>query len=296
MHGTLTAPRLEQVSALSTSDDSGFYFEGGRRKGVLLIHGLTGAPVEMRFVGKLLNRMGFTVHAPMLAGHCVDAETLTATTYEDWIDSLRAPLKRLQGEVDEVYTAGICVGGALGLMLAEQERGAIAKSVIYSPTLSYDGWAMPKWQRIANPLIKLGYHFKSLHKLKFEERAPFGIKDERMRRFLVEGASMKGVLPYFPVIALYENMRLNSSMRKALPEMTVPTLLIHAREDDVSNPRNAERIKGLHGGPCDLVYLDNSYHMIHVDQERDLVAQLTGEFFGLPTVSQSVATRMAASG
>jgi carboxylesterase len=61
--------------------------------------------------------------------------------------------------------------------------------------------------------------------------------------------------------------------------MQTPTLLIHAKEDDVSHPRNAERIQRLHGGQCEVVLLDNSYHMLHIDQERHKVADLTADFF-----------------
>jgi carboxylesterase len=262
--------------------EHGFYFEGSSEKGVLLIHGLTGAPVEMRFVGKALNRLGFTVYAPRLAGHCQDVEALEATKYEDWIDSLRQPLDHLRGEVRRVYTAGICVGGAIGLMLAHQHRRKVEKSVIYSPTLHYDGWNQRIWERLGAHLINPLKWVKAWHHLSFAERPPYGIKDERMRRFLLEGANLKGILPVFPVGALYQNFRLNRALKAALPHMTVPTLLIHAREDDVSHPRNAEKIKRLHGGACELHYLEDSYHMIHVDRERDHVAGLTAEFLGLP--------------
>lgn len=273
-------------SAAKEAEDYGFYFEGSREKGVLLIHGLTGAPVEMRFVAKALNRLGFTVCAPQLAGHCKDIATLEATKYEDWLDSLREPLGRLRGEVRKVYTAGICVGGALGLMLAHQEPGKIEKSVIYSPTLHYDGWNQRLWERIGAHLIDPLKWVKAWHHLSFQERSPYGIKDERMRRFLLEGAELKGILPVFPVIALYENFRLNRALKAALPDMRVPTLLLHAREDDVSHPRNAEKIKKLHGGACELCYLDDSYHMIHVDRERERVAELTAKFFGLPDAGE----------
>ncbi len=271
------------IQADDDSVDPGFYFEGSREKAVLLVHGLTGAPAEMRFVGKALNRLGFTVYAPRLAGHGQDVQALERTKYEDWVHSLRDPLYRLKSEVRTVYTAGICVGGAIALMLAHQEPGLVEKAVIYSPTLRYDGWNQPLWARFASRLINPLKRFKSLHHLSFEERHPYGIKDERMRRFLLEGASMKGILQVFPVIALYENFRLNRAMKAALPEIQMPTLLIHAREDDVSSPRNAERIKALHGGPCDLVYMEDSYHMVHVDRERDQVAQLTADFFGIPS-------------
>ena len=54
-----------------------FHLPGGRN-GVLLIHGLTGTPTEMRFVAKGLNRNGFTVHGMQLAGHCGDEADLLA--------------------------------------------------------------------------------------------------------------------------------------------------------------------------------------------------------------------------
>ncbi len=281
--------RIEDVSVIgpeAETDEYSFFFEGSRDKGVLLIHGLTGAPVEMRFVGKMLNRLGFTVYAPRMAGHCKDIAALEATKYEDWLDSLRQPLDQLKAEVRQVYTAGICVGGAVGLMLAHQERGKVEKSVIYSPTLHYNGWNQPMWARIGAHLIDPLKWVKPWHHLSFDERPPYGIKEERMRRFIIEGAGMKGILTTMPVIALYENFRLNRALKAALPEMDIPTLLIHARHDDVSSPKNAEKIKRLHGGQCELVYMEDSYHMIHVDQERDRVGELTAEFFGLPVREQ----------
>jgi len=284
----------EHLAGAQRADDYSFYFEGTNGKAVLLIHGLTGAPVEMRFVGKTLNRLGFTVYAPVVAGHCKDIAALEAVKYEDWIESMREPLNRLCREVRHVYTAGICVGGAIGLMLAHLERGKVEKSVIYSPTMNYDGWNQTFWGKLGAYLIPRLIWCKPLHHLSFEERPPFGIKEERMRRFIMEGASMKGIQHSMPVIALYENCRLNSAMKAALPQMTVPTLLLHAAEDDVSNPRNAEKIKRLHGGECQLHYLYDSYHMIHVDQEREKVAQMTAEFFGLPETGKPAMQREAA--
>ena len=52
------------------------YFLNGNRNGVLLIHGLTGTPNEMRIIAKGLNQAGFTVYAMQLAGHCGDEADL----------------------------------------------------------------------------------------------------------------------------------------------------------------------------------------------------------------------------
>ncbi len=109
----------------------------------------------MRFIGKALNRLGFTVYAPTMAGHCQDAAALEASECEDWIASLRQPLDHLKAEVRNVYTAGICVGGIVGLMLAHQERSKVEKSVIYSPAIHYDGWNQPVWARIGTLISRV---------------------------------------------------------------------------------------------------------------------------------------------
>ncbi len=266
------------MSGISTTDRS-FFLEGTGAKAVLLVHGLTGTPSEMRFVGKHLNKMGFTVYAPTLAGHCLDEAALTQTTYEDWMASLQKALAHLETKADDVSAAGICVGGALALYLAHQEKGKVGKVAIYAPALDYDGWNQPVWSRAARVFKDVLIHVPAMRDMRFQESHPFGVKDDRIRRFIENPSNLDGALPYFPARALYQNYRLNDALKKALPEITVPTLLLHAREDDVSNPRNSYAIQKRHGGDCRVVLLEDSYHMIHVDRERHKVAELTGEFF-----------------
>jgi carboxylesterase len=282
MHGTITNPTAIRLRGRASE---GIYLEGSREKGVLLIHGLTGAPAEMHFIARELNRLGFTVHVPRLAGHCQGAAALKRTTYEDWIDGLETPLVRLRSEVRQAYTAGICVGGILGLMLAQREGARIEKSAIYSPNFYYDGWNQPKIHRCLVPLASS--LIRMFGWVNFQEVPPYGIRDERMRRFVVEGAEQAGVLPYFPAPALYQSTRLTKALRATLPLMAVPLLLVHSRLDDVASPRSSEEIQKLHGGHCELAYLEDSYHLIHVDRERNQVAKLTGEFFGLPAKEEA---------
>ena len=61
--------------------------------------------------------------------------------------------------------------------------------------------------------------------------------------------------------------------------MSTPTLILHAREDDLSNPRHARYIAGNIGAPHELHWLEDSYHMIHVDREHDKVSH--GNRFGV---------------
>jgi esterase/lipase len=55
--------------AAATTEDRGVYHEGGKT-GFLLIHGLSGTPVELRCHTQRLGPRGHTVYCPQLAGHC----------------------------------------------------------------------------------------------------------------------------------------------------------------------------------------------------------------------------------
>jgi carboxylesterase len=58
-----------------------------------------------------------------------------------------------------------------------------------------------------------------------------------------------------------------------------PALVLQAREDDVTSPRNAEYLARHLGGPVSVEYLDDCYHMITIDQQRDEVIRLSADFF-----------------
>ena len=60
-----------------------FFFAGGE-EGVLLIHGYTGAPGEMRLLGEFLHRKGYTVLGVLLPGHCTTPKNLSKYTFDDW--------------------------------------------------------------------------------------------------------------------------------------------------------------------------------------------------------------------
>jgi carboxylesterase len=62
----------------------------------------------------------------------------------------------------------------------------------------------------------------------------------------------------------------------------------------MSHPRNALRLRSRLAGPVDLHLLDDCYHMIHVDRQRNLVGDLTADFFGAPP-AQSASSRLTAA-
>lgn len=247
----------------------------GPRRGVLLVHGLTGAPGEMRYLAKKLTREGFACHAPLLAGHGATTRELLGTTWRDWVASMVEAHDRLAKEVDEVHVAGICAGGLTGLMVAHA-RPTVRSASVYSPTLAHDGWAMPKWFGVArrvHPLFRLPF----LRSIEVPEEEPYGIKNVRLRERVAASmeAELDGVLPAFPCGAISQQYGLISRVLKVAPALRTPVLLLHSPHDDQCRPHHAERLRDLLGGPVDLGWMHESYHMMHIDQERAEVAART---------------------
>ena len=76
LEGALTPLRIEDVVGAN-----GFVMRSGRndaqsKVGVLLVHGLTGTPAEMKHFGKVIARRGVTVACHELAGHCASIDDL----------------------------------------------------------------------------------------------------------------------------------------------------------------------------------------------------------------------------
>jgi len=258
------------------SDGLSFHMEGSNGKAVLLVHGLTGAPAEMRLVARQLHRRGYSVYAPLLAGHGKDPQTLRRSRWQDWLDSVRVAAQWLSARSDAVFAAGICVGGKLSMLAADTE--AIRAVAIYSPCFRYDGWDVPFYYPLLSAHVRWLAHIPFLDRLNFRETASLGIKDDRLRR-LIAGMASDGVLEAFPGRGLVEMYRLGNALKQRLPKMSTPTLILHALEDDLSSPAHARYISANIGGPHRLEWIEDSYHMIHVDRQHRRVADLTADFF-----------------
>ncbi len=73
-----------------------FFFKGNSNKAVLLIHGITGTPSEMRYLGNCLNKAGFTVLCNILPRHCSTLGELKKVTWQEVADACIEDLKLLK--------------------------------------------------------------------------------------------------------------------------------------------------------------------------------------------------------
>ncbi|MCK9538459.1 alpha/beta hydrolase [Dokdonella sp.] len=261
---------------------SEFHLPGGR-SGVLLIHGLTGTPTEMRFVGNGLNRAGFSVFGAQLAGHCGDSADLLATGWKDWQASVVAAAERFRPQVDHLFVAGLSMGALLALKLAIDRPRLVDGLGLYGTTFFHDGWATPRIGRLAF-LLPLVTAFGIGRGRYSPEVEPYGIKDERIRRRIVEamfsGDSQAAGLAGFPWPALAEFQRLSRHVRARLGRVRTPCLAVHSSHDDVASLRNVRVLERGVGARVETLLLDDSYHMVTVDRQRGALVERSAAFFG----------------
>jgi len=260
---------------------SEFHLPGGRC-GVLLIHGLTGTPTEMRFVGNGLNRAGFSVLGMQLAGHCGDSADLLATGWSDWYESVASAAARFAGEVDHLFVAGLSMGSVLALQLAIEQPEKVDGLGLYGTTFFHDGWATPAIGRLAFLLPAICALGLGRGKVS-PEVEPYGIKDTRIRNrvagAMLSGDSQAAGLAGFPWPSLAEFQRLSRHVQRRLDRVQAPCLVVHSSNDDVASLRNVRLIQRRVRTPVETLLLEDSYHMVTVDRQRGELIEHSIRFF-----------------
>lgn len=257
----------------------------GNENGVLLIHGLTGTPTEMRILAKGLNKAGYSVYCMQLAGHCGDEADLCRTTWQDWYRSVEEALKFLATQVTGcLFVGGLSMGALLSLKLAADHPQQIKGVGVFGATFYYDGWSMPWFSKTFFPILPLLKKLNLFQKRSFIEQPPYGLKDERIRATIVEsmfsGDSAAAGLAGNPFPALAEMQLLAKTVKQQLPQVTAPCLIMHAENDDIANINtNAGMVKETVNGSTKFVSLKESYHMITIDRQRRDVINEAVAFF-----------------
>jgi carboxylesterase len=265
---------------MSTGTEDKSQFWPGGRVGILLIHGLGGTPVELRFVAQALARAGHTIYCCQLAGHCGTPEELRRSTWHEWYASVEAAHDRLKEHCDVILAGGLSMGGILALHLAHNRPDEVHGLQLFAPTLKLDGWSMPWHSKVLQYVRPLPIRLE----IDLAEREPYGIKDERVRRIVLSSmqagdAASAGVFST-PVRSFGHFNALVAAVKPNLGAIKQPALIVHPREDDMASLKNAQYLQTHLGGLVDTLILDDSYHIVTLDQQRHLVAERAEHFAG----------------
>ncbi|HEY6538539.1 MAG TPA: alpha/beta fold hydrolase [Candidatus Dormibacteraeota bacterium] len=226
------------------------FWEEGDDRGVLLLHGFAGTPPEMRPLARELSRRGFTVHAPLLAGHGTSPEDLERTGRREWLRSANAALDQLQGRCRAVGVAGQSMGATIALHLAatRPEPRAVVSQAGFLQLRDWRVRLLPVFQ----------------HLVRWDE--PSGEVD------LYQPEAIHQLYSYGrrPTRAIRELARLGRSLAAELPAVFQPLLVLQGGRDSIVDPGQADRIiGGVSSEVRALQVYPRSGHGISVDIDRE---------------------------
>ena len=245
--------RADTDSILSGAETIDLQEEGSH--GVLLLHGFGDTPQTLALIARRLRESGYGVLAPLLPGHGRNMNAFRRARANEWIDAARDSLVQMRKRCATVSVIGLSMGAALAVLIAA-ESTAIASLVLIAPYLG-----MPVQIRVAAATHWLWGSIAG----EINARNPRSIHDSIEREQNLAYGAVTGRM-------LHELSKVVRRARRALPEVTTPTLLILSREDPRVAPAVAEfALKKLGARDKKLMWTEGAGHIITVDYGRERV-------------------------
>lgn len=234
------------------------YFWQKGKKGVLLIHGYTGSPAELKLLGEYLNKNGYSVFGVRLPGHGTTPEELNKTSWPLWYDAVKKAYEELTACCSEISVIGLSMGGLLAMKLAAEQP--VKKAVfLATPIYVYD---------------------KRAHFVRFAKFFKKWVK-KKSRNYRVD---QKYNIAYdvMPLKALDSLMKLiDHCVNKVLPAITVPCLIMQSKQEHTVRPESAELIyETIPAKDKKLVWVENGGHILTLGDNRDEVFEKILSFLG----------------
>ncbi len=242
-----------------------FHWRGGDTT-CLLIHGFTATPQEMRFLGERLHAAGHTVYGARVAGHATSVEDLERASWRDWYASVREPLAEVHRQSKHVVVVGQSMGALLALALAAQHPQEIAAVVLLAPALVLQ----QRWLQRVRPLLPLLAKMPG-QRLRFLAKGRSDIADPAAH---LDRESYDRI----PLRAVHQLLSLQRHVRRQLPRVRQPVLVIQSRQDHSCSSAGVRQLQRELAGPLDVIMLDDSYHVVSVDFDRERVAAAVDAF------------------
>lgn len=231
--------------------------------GCLLVHGFTGSPKEMRWMGEYLAKKGYSVLGIRLTGHATKPDDMIRSRWTDWTASVEDGYQLLRGVADNIHIVGLSMGGVLSLLMSTrlEVKGVVAMSTPYRLPVNYPAWMfrfvgyfMPYQRKVNEPPGTSWFDKKA-----FRQQISY---------------------PQNPVRSIGELSKLLAVMRAALPEVRVPVQLIHSKDDRYVLPDNMEKIYAglVNARDRQKLYITGSGHVVTRDAARLEVFEAAGQF------------------
>jgi carboxylesterase len=250
----------------------------------LLLHGLTGAPSEMRPVGEALARAGFRAVGPLLPGHGTRPEDLETVTRGDMLDAARDALLSLQG-ARSVYLCGLSMGALLAVHLAakglvRQGVAPVSALALLAPAVDMAGLTWLFTQVVGRLPTLPGVVSKGARDI--QQRAGVPPPDDRVpERPPAEPGEVVADGSYTGIPLRWgRELRLLSEEALALAgRIRTRALLLHGGRDRTASVRGTRRLARALDGPTTIRIFPDSGHVLPLDVDGPAVCEAVVSFF-----------------
>jgi carboxylesterase len=233
-----------------------YSFDGGP-VGFVLSHGFTGTPASMRPWAEHLAAAGYSVRLPRLPGHGTRWQDANASKWPDWYAEIERAYDDLSGRCEQVFAAGLSMGGTLVTRLAEQKGHGVAGLVLVNPAYAterkdaafakYISWAVKSRPSIGGDIKKAGENEPAYDRT--------------------------------PIQAFVSLQKLWKVTLADLPKVLAPVLLYRSRVDHVVEPLSARLlIANATATTVREVILEDSYHVATMDNDAPTIFAGSVEF------------------
>lgn len=226
---------------------------------VILIHGLSGNAADMQYIKDKLVNTSYDVFNINLPGHGTKPQDLLTINMQDWINAVESQISTCH---DKCFLIGQSMGALLALYCASSHPEKIKGIILLSPAIRLFG----RFNRMFMFFLYTLFMFLPIPTLYYKKTNGPDISDQYVKK-------KYNAYNKIPLKALIEFERLRRATLKRLEMISVPILIIYSKKDHTIDKNAVEIIdKRIHSSIKETRALINSFHVISIDVEKEIVA------------------------
>ena len=233
-------------------DSTSYAYNSDSKKGVYIIHGFTNSTYETKEFAQYMGKKGFYAVADNLPGHGTSVEECNRCKYQNWIDFVEQRVAEMSSKCDSIYLVGISMGSVLALHLST--LFPINASIFAATVLKFKDYF---GTRVLTPM---------LHKI-----VPFRKKKYSYPKEIRDSINFLGYHSW-PMSAVNEFRKLTNKVRKDLPLINTPALIMHSNLDKLQHPANTDLVfNSISSKIKEKFFVDAAGHNLFIkspDQEK----------------------------
>ena len=231
--------------------DGGSFNLVGEGEAVLLIHGFTATPSEVRPLGEFLNQNGYAISAPLLPGHNTHPKDLNNLSWQDWYAVVEQSYLQLRGSHEIVWVGGESMGALLAMHLAAKHP-EVRGLLLFAPALIVNGLGAAHLARFFIPFVN---------------------KKPSTDKYAWRGYNV------YPTGGMVQLLKLQKTVGDELGNIHQPTLIISGRLDASVAPEVPEVLmNALPNTQNKALVLENSPHVLLLAEEKELAFRAALDF------------------